>query len=242
VTVGFFSFSAGKQDLYIFPIVPAVAALGGAAIARGLEDSVWRRWLVWTLAASGAALALAAVGVLLLFDTAGRVYAIDGAIAIGVLAAAGGALACGFAVRGRPEVSAFALFASLVLVNWTFVTRTLPAFERYKPAPAFSRDLTGRLDADDLVVEYHVAMPSLVFYLGRHVDEYPDDEMPFVRAITSTHRVYAVLPANDYAALRSRIARRTCVIDRAPIFDARLNHMLARQPLPELLLITNTCR
>ncbi|MGH9408527.1 MAG: ArnT family glycosyltransferase, partial [Vicinamibacterales bacterium] len=41
VTVGFFSFSAGKQDLYIFPIVPAVAALGGAATARGLEDPVW---------------------------------------------------------------------------------------------------------------------------------------------------------------------------------------------------------
>ena len=34
--VGFFSLSAGKQDLYIFPIVPAVAALGGVAIARGL--------------------------------------------------------------------------------------------------------------------------------------------------------------------------------------------------------------
>ena len=31
VFVGFFSFSAGKQDLYIFPIVPAVAALAGWA-------------------------------------------------------------------------------------------------------------------------------------------------------------------------------------------------------------------
>ena len=33
--VGFFSLSAGKQDLYIFPIVAAVAALGGVAIERG---------------------------------------------------------------------------------------------------------------------------------------------------------------------------------------------------------------
>jgi 4-amino-4-deoxy-L-arabinose transferase-like glycosyltransferase len=39
--VGFFSLSAGKQDLYIFPIVPAVAALGGVAIARGLSDERW---------------------------------------------------------------------------------------------------------------------------------------------------------------------------------------------------------
>ena len=34
VIVGFFSLSAAKQDLYIFPIVPAVAALAGLFIAR----------------------------------------------------------------------------------------------------------------------------------------------------------------------------------------------------------------
>src|SRR5262249_7264894 len=37
VIVGFFSVSAAKQDLYIFPIVPAVAALAGIAIARALD-------------------------------------------------------------------------------------------------------------------------------------------------------------------------------------------------------------
>jgi len=34
VIVTFFTFSAAKQDLYIFPIVPAVAALAGLVIAR----------------------------------------------------------------------------------------------------------------------------------------------------------------------------------------------------------------
>src|SRR5262249_16307698 len=54
--VGFLSFSAGKQDLYIFPIAPAVAALGGLAVARGLAEDRWRMWLSATLAIGGALL------------------------------------------------------------------------------------------------------------------------------------------------------------------------------------------
>src|SRR5258705_553692 len=78
----FFSLSAGKQDLYIFPIVSAVAALGGIAIERGLTDPTWRTWLTRTLAATGALLALASAAVLYLFDTAGRIYALDGALVV----------------------------------------------------------------------------------------------------------------------------------------------------------------
>jgi 4-amino-4-deoxy-L-arabinose transferase-like glycosyltransferase len=85
--VVFFSFSAAKQDLYIFPIVPAVAALGGRAIAAGLSDERWRSWLSSTLAIAGALLAVAGGAVLYLFQTAGRVYALDAALLIGVIAA-----------------------------------------------------------------------------------------------------------------------------------------------------------
>ena len=35
--VGFFSLSAGKQDLYIYPIVPAIVALAGVVIARAAD-------------------------------------------------------------------------------------------------------------------------------------------------------------------------------------------------------------
>src|SRR4029079_4029484 len=43
VIVIFFTFSAAKQDLYIFPIVPAVAALAGIFIARrnAQGDAAW---------------------------------------------------------------------------------------------------------------------------------------------------------------------------------------------------------
>src|SRR5262249_57798093 len=89
VIVGFFSFSAGKQDLYIFPILPAVAALGGTAVERGLANDRWRLWLTRTLAAGGAGLALAGAVVLFIFEGAGRVYALNGAFLVGAVGVAG---------------------------------------------------------------------------------------------------------------------------------------------------------
>jgi 4-amino-4-deoxy-L-arabinose transferase-like glycosyltransferase len=238
--VGFFSFSVGKQDLYIFPIAPAVAALGGAAIGRGLSDERWRGWLRWTLTVAGVLLALAGAGVLLLFETAGRVYMLNGATTIGAIAIAGGVGALALSVARRPRWSVLTLLAATVAINWVFVVRVLPDFERYKPVPYFSRTLQSRLEPDDIVAEYHVALPSLVYYLRRHVDQYFDPE-PFVEAMLGSRHVYATLSADDYRGLSPRLASGTCVIERRPTFDVKLGQVLARDPLPELLLISNHC-
>ena len=78
VIVGFFTFSAAKQDLYIFPIVPAVAALAGLFIAR--ETSRWRRGAAAiasiTAALIGLLLAVAGAGTFYIFQTSGKVYAL----------------------------------------------------------------------------------------------------------------------------------------------------------------------
>jgi hypothetical protein len=179
--------------------------------------------------------------VLWLFESAGRTYALAGAMPIGLLALAGGLLACVFGVMRRPVVSALTLLAATIAVNWIFVVRVLPDFERYKPVPFFSRALQARLQPGDVVAEYQVALPSLVFYLGRHVDQYFDPDR-FVEAIGAPRRVYATISADDYQELAARIASRTCVVERRPTFDVKLGQILARQPLPELLLITNSCR
>jgi 4-amino-4-deoxy-L-arabinose transferase-like glycosyltransferase len=238
--VGFFSLSVGKQDLYIFPIVAAVAALGGLTIERGLSDERWKRWLSLTLAAGGALLALAGAAVLYLFETSGRVYALDAAAIVGAIGLAGGVLTAFFGAARRPAAAALALLAAVIAVNWAFVVRVLPEFERYKPVPEFSRILQERLQRDDVVAHYQVSLPSMVYYLRRHVDQYVDDP-PFVRAMLTDRRVYAVLSADDYAALAPQIGARTCIIDRRPTFEVKLRQVLARQPLPELLLITNRC-
>jgi 4-amino-4-deoxy-L-arabinose transferase-like glycosyltransferase len=239
--VVFFSFSAGKQDLYIFPIVPAVAALGGRAIGLGLSDSRWERWLSATLASAGGLLALASGLVLYLFFAAGRVYALDAALVIGVIGAAGGLVTLVLGAMRRPAAAALTLVAVLVAVNWAFVLRVLPEFERYKPVPAFSRVLEARLQPGDAVAHYHTSLPSMVYYLRRHIDQY-FDVPSFESAILGPSRVYAVLSDDDYRALAPRIGTRTCIVDRRPTFDVKLNAVLAREPLPELLLITNQCR
>jgi 4-amino-4-deoxy-L-arabinose transferase-like glycosyltransferase len=238
---GFFSFSAGKQDLYIFPIVAAVAGLGGAALARGLSDPAWRTWMRWTLVVTGGLLAAAGAGVVWLFEAGGRVYALNGAMAVGMCALLGGALVVALALIWRPVASAIALLALIVLIDYQFVARVLPDFERYKPVPAIADFLRPRLQPDDVVANYQVALPSMVYYLQRHVDEY-FDEQPFVNAILSGRRVYAVLSADDYDALESAIGARTCVLERHQTFDVKLKDVLSRQPLPELLLITNQCQ
>jgi 4-amino-4-deoxy-L-arabinose transferase-like glycosyltransferase len=238
--VGFFSLSAGKQDLYIFPIVPAVAALGGLTIARGLSDERWKTPVSATLAVAGALLALAGAAVLFLFETAGRVYALDAALIVGAIGLAGGVVSLGFGVLRKPAAAALSLLAAVVAVNWAFVVCVLPEFERYKPVPEFSRVLHERLQPGDAVAHYQVSLPSMVYYLRRHIDQYVDDP-PFVRAVLSDKRMYAVLSADDYAALAPQIAARTCIIDRRPTFEVKLRQVLARQPLPELLLISNRC-
>jgi 4-amino-4-deoxy-L-arabinose transferase-like glycosyltransferase len=242
--VGFFSLSAGKQDLYIFPIVSAVAALGGVTIARGLpgsNDERWKNGVAVTLAVAGGLLALSGAAVLYLFETAGRVYALDSALIVGAVGLAGGLVTAGFGAARKPAAAGLALLAAVVAVNWAFVVRVLPEFERYKPVPEFSRTLQARLQPGDVVAHYQVSLPSMVYYLRRHVDQYVD-EPPFVSAVLSGRQVYAVLSAGDYAALAPQIAARTCVIDRRPTFEVKLRQVLARQPLPELLLISNHCK
>ena len=239
--VGFFSLSAGKQDLYIFPIVAATAALGGVTIARGLSDDRWKRWVSGTLAVAGALLGLASAAVLYLFETAGRVYALDAALIVGALGLAGGVITVFFGAARRPAAAALSLLAAVVAVNWTFVVRVLPEFERYKPVPELSRVLESRLQPGDTVVHYQVSLPSMVYYLRRPVDQVVDAP-PFLEAVLSDKRVFAVLSADDYRELAPQIAARTCVIDHRPTFEVKLRQVLARQPLPELLLISNRCR
>jgi len=239
--VSFCSVSAGKQDLYIFPIAPAVAALGGLAIERALTDASRRTFLSMTLAFGGALLAIAGSAVLFLFQAAGRVYALESALVVGLIGLVGGVATLALGALRRPAPAALTLLATMIAVNWAFVVRVLPEFERYKPVPAFSRFLEPRLQPGDVVAHYQVSLPSMAFYLQRHVDQY-FDAAPFVDRILSSDRVFAVLSDDDFAALQPRIGSRTCVLDRRPTFDVKLRRVLAREPLPELLLISNQCR
>jgi 4-amino-4-deoxy-L-arabinose transferase-like glycosyltransferase len=242
VTVGFFTFSAAKQDLYIFPIVPAVAAIGGLFITRQAEDGqpARPRSLRVTAGAIGLLLSLAGAGTLYIFQTAGKVYALDAAAFVGAAAALGGAIALALAVVNRGRAALAVALLSLVTLNWAFVVRVLPSFERYKPVPPLSATIRERIKEGDVVSHYNVALPSMVYYLGRHI-EILFDQDKFLTLLRGNRRVFAVLPASDYADLQSVAGVRTCVLDRRPTVNIKLKAVLAREPLPEVLLITNRC-
>ena len=236
VIVLFFTASAAKQDLYIFPIVPAVAALAGLAIATGLRDR--RAYVRWTAAVLGITVAAGGAGVIYLFSDG--TYDLNGARAMGIGAVAGGLLVVALAAACRPRLALLAIAATFILLDSVFVVRVLPAFEKYKPAPGFARTLAARLQPSDAIVTYDEALPSLVFYLHRHVDPYFDAELLFAR-LRSDRTVYAILSAENYRDLAGQIGVPTCEIERRLTFDVKLRNMLTREPLPELVLITNDC-
>jgi hypothetical protein len=240
--VGFFSLSEAKQDLYIFPIVPAVAALAATFVSRALDGraSALADWLRGTETAIGALVAAAGAGTLYIFHSAGKIYALDGAALVGWTGTIGGLLILSLALGRRLLGSLIAIAATAIVLNWTFVLIVLPSFERYKPVPAFAAILQQRAGPDDVIAHYNVALPSMVYYLRRHVDVLFLPE-PIIERLRGPRTAYAVMSDDDYARLAPHIGVPTCVIGRQPTVNVKLKSVLAREPLPEVLLITNRC-
>ena len=241
IIVLFFSLSAAKQDLYIFPIVPAVAALAGLTIARGLaQEPRAARAIRLTTVVVGLVVVLVAAGVVYLFGEGGSNYALDGALMTSVVGMAGGMIVTVLALSYRLWPSLVAMAATFIVLNWIFVLRVLPSFEAYKPSPSFARTLQPLLGPDAVVATYDEALPSLVFYLRRHVEQLFEEDR--IVALLEGHRpAYAVLSRENYASIANGLDARTCIIESRPTFDVKLRTVLAREPLPELVLVTNRC-
>lgn len=241
IIVGFFSLSQSKQDLYIFPATTAVAALAGGLIARGLDEAHgrWTRWTDGISIAVGLLLVVAGAGVLYLFGSPARVYAIDGAQATGWAAMIAGLIAAGLAFNRRRFAAIVTLAIAAIAVNWIFVLRALPSFTKYQAVPAMAERIRALAGPDASVGYYKMGLPSLVYYLRRPVFEtfHPDQAVE----VFSSGETYCLMRASDYEALKDTLAVRTCVVARAPIFDVKVGNVLARTPLPELLLVTNKC-
>jgi 4-amino-4-deoxy-L-arabinose transferase-like glycosyltransferase len=236
---GFFTLSATKQDLYLFPIILAVAVLIGDVLAAGDDEAgPMRRW---SLAGGGVVLVAAAGLVQLVFGGAGRMYELDGTTVITGLAALGGVAVVALAAAGRAWQAGVAMAVTMIALNWVFIVRTLPSFERYKPVPEMSEVIRARAGEDATVLHYDVALPSMVFYLQRHVEQLYGEPEPMIERLRELEEYYLVIPAEDYETLRTALPGPTCVIDRRPLFDVKLRHLLTREPLPELVLVTNRC-
>ncbi len=246
VIVGFFSLSKTKQDLYVFPIVVAVAALAGDALAHAdapsgdAADARYARWVRWVLVLAGALLVGLGIFVARMFTGGGSVYELQGVLAVTAIAVIGGACTVALGAVRRSAAAAIAVAVTMIALNYVFVIRALPSFERYKPVPPMSAEIHARASRDAVVLHYNVALPSMVFYLQRHVDQIFEDPQIVVDEAKKAREFYLVTRASDYQWLRHELPP-TCVLSRQLLFDVKLKNVLARQPLPELLLVTNRC-
>ena len=289
IIVVLFSLSQTKQDLYIFPIAAAVAALGGDWVARALstgypaeaghhhegrvrlqrdnhEGGVLQpdnhhggvrlqpdnheggvrlqpdnadAWFKWTFTVFGIVMALLGVGVLYLFSSDRTVY-IAGTRAAAMMTIVGGLVVAVLPWQRRYAVAVSAALLVFIVFNWILAVRALPDFERYKPVIPLSRIIEQRAGPADVVAHFDVALPSMVYYLRRHIAG-GLDEGTFKQLLRSDRRVFAVLPADRYEALKETMGVETCVIGRHLTSDIRLRSLLERRPPPEVLLITNRC-
>jgi hypothetical protein len=193
-----------------------------------------------TAAIIGLLLAVTGAGSFYIFETVGKVYALHGAAFVGGAAAVGGTIALAFALLNRARVALVVVLVSLVTLNWVFIIWVLPSFERYKPVPPLSAAIQSRIADQDIVAHYNVALPSMVYYLGRHI-EILFDRQKFLSLLKGDRKVFAVLSAGDYEEIAREAGVPTCVLDRRPTVNIKLKAVLARDPLPEVLLITNRC-
>ena len=133
-----------------------------------------------------------------------------------------------------------ATLAMLVAFNWVLLLRVLPSFEAYKPSVPVSDVIRREASPDDVVMHFDVALPSMVYYLRRHIDITFDPEQ-LHRQIKSDRKVLAVLPAHRYPQLKLELGVPTCELARYPTGEIRLRDLLELKPHPEVVLITNRC-
>jgi hypothetical protein len=179
-------------------------------------------------------------GFVLYLFTSLSVYSIEGALVAGIVLAGGGVALGILTWRRLSKAAVIVTLSVFIAFNWTLAIRVLPSFEAYKPSVPLSEIIQREAAPSDVVAHFDVALPSMVFYLRRHIDIWFDRDA-FVNQIRSAQTVYAVLPADRYEQIRKDPGVSTCELARRPTSDVRLRNLLRLEQPPALVLITNRC-
>lgn len=235
--VAVFSLSQTKQDLYIFPVVPAVAALvADALVAAGFgRTHPWLRRLVAVVAV----LAIVAGALSMWLFSAGY-YQLASVGPAALILILGGAATLVGVLKGVPDRAVVVLAATFVLFNYIFVARVLPELERFKPAVPLAREISARVAPTAELGDYKGALPpSLVYYVGRSVQRIGIIEHA-QSFFMSSRGSWALVHEADYPELRAAVPG-LCEVARHPFFDVKLPNLLNGVPPQSVLLVTNQC-
>lgn len=249
VFAGVFSLSKTKQDLYIFPAAPAIAALIGVMAARAAESPVgsWRD-AVGKLARGGALLTsvvliVAGLGVMQLTWITHTVPGLERAAVTGFLLFLGGLIAGILTIRARLSTVFVALGVTAVAVNWTLVMLVMRPFEAYKPVAPMSNWLREHAGSS-VVAHYKTPLASMTYYLERPVTNVFDAEA-MTRLIDQEQALYVMARPHDIEEIAARNLVPLCVIEKRklPVFDAKLSEITSGR-LPEIWLagIKGACK
>jgi 4-amino-4-deoxy-L-arabinose transferase-like glycosyltransferase len=234
ITVAF-SLSATKQDLYIFPVIAASAALIAETLLSADLGGA-RRGLTGLLGTSAVLCATAGAAITYLFGSG--VYGLDGAPLAGALCVAGGLAAAAAVVAGRLRAGVLTLAATFVAFNYVFVLQVLPSVERFKPSPAFADIVASRGSEGDRIGSYEYMLSSLVYYGSRPVHHLatPDD----VRGFFEIGSGWVVMRREQFDAVAPEIPD-LCIAASRPVLNAQIGDLLERRAPAEVVLVTNRC-
>lgn len=251
VIVIFFSISSNKEDLYILPAYVAAAALTGGAAASltALKDATKERSatkepdrlaLLFSASVGAAGLLVAFAGAWAAYIFSGRAkdYELAGAELIGAVAITGGLATIILIFFGSRFAAVVSLAIAVALINWLFVIKTLPDFERFKPVRAMCDVIKARAGEDASAGYYKFASPSMVFYLRRQIFEYFTEE-ELAREFSSGKEVYCIMREQDYEAIKPYLPVPTYILASRPVFQVKLKGILGRDGLPQVVLISN---
>jgi len=238
----FFSASSSKLPGYILPVVPALALLGGAYVARAAP----RRMLVAQAAVMALmGLALAAAAPRLARVGADQLDLFSGAysaalIAAGLALAAAGVYAAVLAQRGRVAASVVALAVGAfcaVLAAIAGHRVYAPAFNAsstiaaMKPGPAQETPFFAVHSYDHSVPWSLRRTVTMVGYrdelgdaAGWEPGKYIPDDAGFVRAWTDAREAYALFAVRDFDRLRASLGVPMEVAARGP------RYVIVRKP------------
>ena len=221
--VAFFSVSRAQQDLYVLPFIPAGAALVGGVVAHALgvpqPDRLarWTRGALFVMIGSLALLGAAAVVLLGVMDGPLK---LAGGPAAGAALLVAALIAWVALMRRALRAALVASLAGVLAVLWTLVLVGLPDFERYKPVPKLAAAIRSQPVPASRVGTYRVAVPSLVFYLQRHVDQM-FDEQQLREFFAGDGPRYCVIPETDYDRVKGVLPMATRIVTTAQRAEAR---------------------
>jgi 4-amino-4-deoxy-L-arabinose transferase-like glycosyltransferase len=236
-----FSFSRTKEDLYIFPIVPAVAVLVASTLVGAFSGEKSKLSSPLFLITCGLCVA-AGPALYWLFGPSAGFYALPEIRPFAVVMAVTGAAAGGLWLAHRRSGAVVSLAAGFIALNYLFVGQVLQGVERSKPVVPLVRTFEAKAAPGAKVGYYKMALQSFVYYTNRGgIEEIGLPEQAYA-FFWDDRESWAIMGVDEWDMLHARISH-VCVVERRPlsIFDARLSDIVARRPPEEVLLVKNHC-